>query len=532
MPLIEKPGTAAQGAANRADLLDLQQRLERLGPVASFPWHTQQMFALRAATDKILVVGGNRSGKSTVGEGIVSWLARRDGPVYRRLLNPEGRKLRIWVAPQTDEKAKSLWEPRLLKSLAGLGVKYTQAPHRVFRWDDALGGGELWLKSQEQGFLAFESDDVDCVLFDEEPLDPRVARSAETRLATTNGVLIFTYTPLNGMTWTYDEMYSLVAEHPEFEIADRVWRDGNGLTVIQMGMADNPLAVKGGGVNRIKRDPSMSEAEKNARLYGKYGYTEGLLVPQFATISADSDSPYVIDALPKGRSYHWILTADPNKRHGALLTAIDHEGNRYYCAEHYAESLPDSEHARAYRAMLAQFRLRVEDVDVYADPGGAGSQAIINLAEVGFFAAPVPKDPGSVSASIKRLRRAAHMSGTRKHPITGKTPSPQVFFLRSLESTWKSGGRTYQESRLMWELRQYRQKERSAPDTPVKVNDDLVDCARYVELAHAESPEAPILDHVARQRKKLDELSLREAKDFDKVLAKVERLNPAYLVTP
>ena len=84
----------------------------------------------------------------------------------------------------------------------------------------------------------------------------------------------------------------------------------------------------------------------------------------------------------------------------------------------------------------------------------------------------------------------------------------------------------------MWELRQYRQKERSAPDTPVKVNDDLVDCARYVELAHAESPEAPILDHVARQRKKLDELSLREAKDFDKVLAKVERLNPAYLVTP
>lgn len=497
-----------------------------MGFLAAFPWHVQQRYALRAATDFVLVVGGNRSGKSTVAEAIANWCARRDGPVYRRLLNPDGRRLKIWVAPQTDEKAKSLWEPRLRKSLASLNPRYVQVPHRVFRWDDEKGGGELWLKSQEQGFMAFESDDVDLVIFDEEPTDQRVVSSAQTRLATTNGVVVLAYTPLNGMTWTYDDLYSEVAEHPEFEIAPRVWRDENRLTIVQMGMADNPLAVKGGGVYRLVNDPSRSEAEKQARLYGKYGYTEGLLIPQFAALTADvAESPYLLDALPQDRGYTWLLTADPNKRHGALLTAIDYEGNRYYCAEHYAENLPDTEHARAYTAMLREFKLRPEDVQVFADPGGAGSQAIINLAETGFFASPVRKDPGSVSASIKRWRRAAHIDPRHQHPITKKLGAPHCFFLRSLESTWKSGGRMYNESRLLWELRQYRQKTGSAPDTPVKVNDDLVDCGRYVELAHEEGPERPIDDQIAKQRAKLDAASLLEAKDFDKMM---ERFSQRY----
>jgi hypothetical protein len=92
-----------------------ERELQALGPAAEFGWHTQQEYALRAATDIILVVGGNRSGKSQVGVGICSRLVRREGPIYRRLRNPKGRALTIWVAPQTDEKAKSLWEPRLLK---------------------------------------------------------------------------------------------------------------------------------------------------------------------------------------------------------------------------------------------------------------------------------------------------------------------------------------------------------------------------------------------------------------------------------
>lgn len=502
---------------------EADRELQALGPAAEFPWHEQQMFALRAATDVILVVGGNRSGKSQVGVGMTSRLMRREGPIYRRLRNPRGRALTIWVAPQTDEKAKSLWEPRLLKWAEGLNATYTQAPHRVLTWSDADGGGSVWIKSQEQGFMSFESDDVDFVLFDEEPEDRRVYASAKTRLATTNGVVGLTFTPLNGMTWTHEELFVPTAEKDEFKVADRVWRRGNEVTVIQMGMADNPEAVAGGGVARMQADPGMSPAEKASRLYGTYGFTEGLLFPQWADLKADDPfSPYLLDALPRDRPWAWYLTADPNKRHGALLTAIDPEGNQVVCAEHYAEGISDAQHAEGYRAMLFEHKVREDELMAFADPGGAGAQAIINLAEVGFFAQAVPKDPGSVAASIKRVRRLARLDPQRKHIVTGLSPAPALYFLRTLSSSWKSGDRILRESRLFWELRQYRQKPDAAPDTPMKKNDDCVDPLRYVQLAHADGAEAWQFDQNALERKRLDPLSRREAEKFDAMTKRME----------
>ncbi len=86
---------------------------EGQGPLVSFPWHEQQLYAMASATNVVVVLGGNQSGKSTVGGGIVSRLVRREGPVYRRLRKPEGRPLKIWVSPHTFEKYKSNWETRL-----------------------------------------------------------------------------------------------------------------------------------------------------------------------------------------------------------------------------------------------------------------------------------------------------------------------------------------------------------------------------------------------------------------------------------
>lgn len=522
------------GGLSRAEL---ERMLARLGPVATFGWHSQQEAALRAATDIIAVIGGNQSGKSKVGEGIVSRLVRREGPIYQRLKDPGGRPLTIWVCPQTFEKYSSLWERRLLDGVfRGLDYEYSRTPHPCFRWRDEHGGGELWGKAQEQGFLSFESNVVDLVLFDEEPEDVRVYNSAKTRLTTTNGVIVLTYTPLLGMSWTYHALY-VPCVKPRLRVADRVWRLDHRMTVVNMGMADNPEAVAGGGVARLRADPSMSEAEKAARLYGTYGYTEGLLIKGFATLNADLDGPYLLDRLPAGVPLDWLLTADPNKRHGALLSAWDPYGNRYYVGEHYAENLPDSQHAAGYHRLLRRWKLDPLDVPVVADPGGAGAQAILNLAECGFFASPVQKDPGSVSASIKRLRRAAWVDPRHPHPTRkgadGRPAlgAPRAYFLRhdpatgrGLHSEWTDGGVDYRESRLMWELRQYRQKPDAAPDTPIKCYDDVVDCARYAELTRVAEPLAPPDDVTKKERARLDEVSRREAEQFDSLAQRWEKL--------
>lgn len=480
---------------------------------------------MRAATDVVVLLGGNRSGKSQGALGIVSRFIRREGPIYQRLRKPK-RELKVWVAPLTGEKYRSVWEPRLrTQAFAGMDFHHKKAPEDVFVWKDKYGGGSLWGKSAEQGPMAFESDDVDLIIFDEEPDDPQVYSSALTRFATTNGVVVLAYTPLNGMSWTWDQLIKPTVRE-ENQIAERVWRRGNAITVVQMGMADNPEAVAGGGVARLQNDPSISPAEKATRLYGEYGYTEGLLVPEFATLKAnDEDNPYILERLPADRIYSWLLTADPNKKNSALLTAFDHEGNRIVCAEHYAENLPDSEHARHYGHMLKRFGLSKDDIEIWADPGGAGAQAIINLGEVGYFARPVPKDAGSVAASIKLLRRHAWIDPAHKHPVTGKLGAPKMYFLRSLSSTWKESGVELTESRIMWELRQYRQKPDAAADTPIKKKDDAVDCLRYAEIVRMAEPEQSFVDPAKAARSRLDASSRQEAELYDQMLARLA--NPA-----
>jgi hypothetical protein len=79
------PGPSRREEFHAEDYRDLQERIAGLGPLASFPWHTQQEYALRAATDLVQINGGNQSGKSMSGVGIVSRLIRREGPIYARL---------------------------------------------------------------------------------------------------------------------------------------------------------------------------------------------------------------------------------------------------------------------------------------------------------------------------------------------------------------------------------------------------------------------------------------------------------------
>lgn len=502
----------------------------RMEPLWDFPWHGQQLVALNEAPDILCIPAGNRGGKTEVAAGIAARLVRREGPVYDRLKAPAGRPLRIWVAPQTLEKYTSNWEDRLERRVFG-GVPHTSktSPWPVWSWTDAHGGGELWGKSQDQGWRAFESDDVDLVIFDEEPLDPKLLSSAITRTATTGGMVVLAYTPLLGLTWTYHTLVHPTMK-PAHQVAPRHWRTPDRrVAVVQFGMADNTAAVAGGGVERAVRDPTMSEPERRARLYGEYGYAEGLIFPELAGLTTDRESPYLVDVLPPERPYSWTLTVDPNKRHGGLLVAQDHEDNRYCVVEHFAEGWPDSAHAQSYRQLVAVTGMPPAQVPTFADPGGAGAQAILNLAECDIWASPVPKGPGSVKASIELIRRLLWVDPTHKHPVTGVLGAPRLYFLRGLRSQWTTGGVPFAESRLLWELRQYRQDPGKAPDTPMKEHDDVTDCLRYHCLVRPVSPDqeewsaGQAAAKALEIRRGLDALSRKASEDFDQAAAMSQR---------
>src|SRR5437016_11831723 len=113
-----------------AELAVVQQTLNDVGPLGAFPYHEQQLFALGLATNTVVVAGGNQSGKTTIGLGIVSQLVRRGGPIYDRLVRPVGRRLKIWVSPNLHEKYRSNWEHRLIHDvLADIPHHYVETPH-------------------------------------------------------------------------------------------------------------------------------------------------------------------------------------------------------------------------------------------------------------------------------------------------------------------------------------------------------------------------------------------------------------------
>ena len=222
---------------DRAVLLDAIERHElRLsgllagtfpdaGPLArsGYPAHCELMAAGAWARVRGMIAA-NRSGKTMCGafECAVHltgryprwWKGRRfDGPV------------RVWAAGKTNDKVRDILQPYLLgeyKAARGLGSRVTgtgMVPHEdvvqgslvpksgvpglidtiKVRHQSGRGLSTLGVKSFQQGRQAFEGTGQHVVWLDEEPpMD--VYNEAWTRLTTTRGLLLFTFTPLDGVS--------------------------------------------------------------------------------------------------------------------------------------------------------------------------------------------------------------------------------------------------------------------------------------------------------------------------------------------
>ena len=131
------------------------------------------------------------------------------------------RPIRAWAAGKTNETTRDIVQRKLFgpvvgsgstKFVAGTGLIPGQLIKEI-RWKQGVAdlidyaeiqhaSGDvsiLGLKSYQQGRGAFEGTEQDLIWLDEEPpLD--VYGECLIRTATTNGIIIITFTPLDGMT--------------------------------------------------------------------------------------------------------------------------------------------------------------------------------------------------------------------------------------------------------------------------------------------------------------------------------------------
>jgi phage terminase large subunit-like protein len=553
-------------------------------PQDFFPWHDTQEFLRDGWADVLPMdmirgvrviegLGGNRSGKSAVGKGTLADILDRKSPLNSQLVKQgsDGKPvpmtpydpLNIWIVPPTGEKFRQDW----VAPADGRGIRWwmgdrfykeVQAPDHIFYGlieappgtpdEETLDGEGKWLdpldphdgridpakvdkiigKSQDQRLHTFEASTLHFAFIDEEPQDPQKVTSIRFRLGTTNGAMIFTFTPLNGLSWSYRRWYKpLVEQGRAVEVGERRWvhlneNSGTAHIICQMSMEENPMAREFS--REIREDPELTEAEKAARVDGKYGYVKGALIKNLAGMDLEAPTGdhqvYVVDRLPgrpyrdddgnrkvaDGRIVQWYMVADPNKSYGATLACTDQDGNVYFVGEHLEEGWPTRKHARAMERLEKKFG--ATNTLRYADPGSAGAQSRIDLNDYGLPFMRVSKGKGSLGRSIKKLRSLAHVDPAHHHPFTGERGAPRVYFYRpGLLTEWSEGGVKVRGSRLVEQISQARQtdNEDAPPDTPhksVRSKLDLFDCARYTAMIVQKNPGEEVR---SKRRKNKDE---------------------------
>jgi hypothetical protein len=526
--------------ALESQLLAELERRERQDPVSFFPWHEHQQWVLHDAMKEakkdvrvVLACGGNRGGKSALGKGIFSEFVRRKSELAHKLrttdrLTGEVRRkhdkdpVTVWIIPPTLEKARQDW----VSPSDGYSVRYwlgdlfmaeKKSPDHIFysrppglspeeaqRYYDE---GEFErldktiLKSHDQDLLSFEASAVDLCIVDEEIQDEAKWNSMLLRIGTPNGTIVMCYTPLYGLSWSYDRYWRpLVKGGVAREYGERRWisdrTKGACVVATQFGAADNPLAAE--YAEEIENDPGMSDAEKNARLYGEYGFVEGALIPALSGIDIVSPEKdhriYVLDKLPPDTDVEeWLLVTDPNKSWGATLSLITHNGDVIFVSEHLEEAWPDRKHAASFKTMERKHVKPWQSLRRVADPGSAGAQAIVNMQDLGVPFMNVEKGKGSVAAGVKRMRSYAWVDPEHPHPITGELGAPRLYFYRpGILSRWRDkNGRLNISCRLADQISMARQTDNDSapPDTPhkdVRSKLDLFDCGRYtcMEIRH------------------------------------------------
>ena len=208
-------------------------------------------------------LGGNRSGKSIAGVNETIWWLTGRHP-YLQLPEPPviGRIVTVDLKNGVNKIILPMLSQWLPKSelINGSWEDSWKAGIQVLRLKN---GSEVEVMSNEQELDKFAGVPRHFIWCDEEPRHD-IYKECMARLTDYNGRAWVTMTPVNGITWTYDELWERRGE-PHVD-------------VIGVNQWDNPHLSKEGMVTAAA---SYDEVESDIRLRGKYVAISGLVFKGF-----------------------------------------------------------------------------------------------------------------------------------------------------------------------------------------------------------------------------------------------------------
>lgn len=393
--------------------------------------------------------GGNRSGKTVGGacEGV--WRATGRHPFQRVKPAPTtGRVVAVDFLNGVDKIVKAeiaRWLPPSELRNGSWEDSYDKE-HRVLTLNN---GSTIEFMSYEQPTDKFAGTSRDWFWMDEE--GPRAIYVENTlRIADCGGVGWLTLTPLEGMTWVYDDIFeaSKTAGHIETFVVD---------------MDDNPH-LNAGEMEVILS--GLSEDERKARKAGEFVQIGGVI---YSMLSPRN----VLEPFIPSADWLHVAAMDSGIANPTawLWAAIDKYGRIVVYDEYYKSGQVASYHAHRVHE---QNKLHERIPDYYVgDPSIRNKDPITGtsiLLEYMNNGIPIILGNNDVLAGINRV--ATLLTGVGTPPAN----IPLLYITENCEMTLKEH-RRYRWAK--WATRKA-EEERDKKQEPVKKNDHTCDALRYL----------------------------------------------------
>ena len=292
-----------------------------------------------------LYIGGNRAGKTTAGVIEDIWWATGTHP-FRETPPPpvQGRVVGVDFARGVELILLPEFK-RWCPAIYLRGGSWASAYHSGTRILHFANGSTIEFMSYEQDVEKFAGTSRHWTHYDEEP-PSYIFIECEARLIDTNGYSWMTMSPVEGMTWVYQDLYMKSNE------------DEGDIFAITVNMLDNPYINKD-SANRFFN--KLGDEEREAREQGNFVQFGGLIFKDFGKFA---NTKYKIPQMIPPMEWDWYMSMDHGFNNATcwLWHARNPLTNEVITfAEHYERQMIVDDHAKVVNKMAAEFKKAKND---------------------------------------------------------------------------------------------------------------------------------------------------------------------------
>ena len=467
----------------KIQLLKEVRRRKGITPLNSVREHDKQLqLTLSPHVDRWFM-GGNRTGKTLWGAHETARFLHKRHPVID--LNSEmykGKNIEGWAACPSYDLQEDTTQPALLSLLDPTRILDTQRLRGdillklVYKADDGTKS-TLHFKSYEQGRTKFQGAGKDFMWFDEE--SPKDVFD-EAHMRSKAGFPFYFYctmTPVNGMTWVYDDIY-LNTSNPNLKLVTATWKDNIFLTEEQ----------------KEQMRSSYTADALQVREEGKFVQRTGLVLSWFRRDVHIIEANEMLKRIPKGCDVYCGIDFGYAKPCAVVYVAIDSDDNHYIFDGFYKKGLTTP--------IIAQLMRRKEEIvkgmglvmrTRYGDSANPSDIQEISSHPHLLPVIPVKKAVGESQEGWDEYRSRIMDQQGRVSPVTGKgkvyisSALIEVDDVKGVEFNWM----LREIENLRWDEVRRDGVRSQMPRWSDKTRKDAIDAWSYVLISYAAPPEDP-----------------------------------------